>query len=273
MKNHPFIVATTAATVGVLLGGFIVVQLLGTPPKLDDSGNSARAAVEAKAPPSIAPPHIAETTGSSSAETVASKDCDQQTWPNLTRNCIKNGGAVASTATTQTTDRAAPDTKPAAPPIAAVPAAPPPIASVPVNAADAAPASHAATQPASVTATPVADPKPEAAVAVQAAPEQTADKADAKAKHVAKKSKRKAKEPSKKPTKELDDEGNSAFADNASDDRADRRSRRSPRIVERWTERDYDVPDDDGYGRRNVVIRRGHDRPFGGLFGGFGGDD
>jgi hypothetical protein len=71
----------------------------------------------------------------------------------------------------------------------------------------------------------------------------------------------------------LDDKDNASFADNSSDERADRRSRRSPRIVERWTERDYDVPDDDGYGRRHVVIRRGYDRPFGGLFGGFGGDD
>jgi hypothetical protein len=259
----PLIIATTAATAGVLLGGFVVVQLLGTPSKQDDAGNPARAAVEAQAPPSVAPPHIAETTGSGSADTVAAKDCDQQTWPNLTRNCIKNGAAVASTAATQTTDSAAADAKPAAPPIA----------SVPVNTADAPAAVHQEPKAASASVTAAVDPKPAPAAEVKPAAEQTAEKADAKTKHVAKKSKRKAKESSRKPAKELDDEDNASFADNASDDRADRRSRRSPRIVERWTERDYDVPDDDGYGRRHVVIRRGYDRPFGGLFGGFGGDD
>jgi hypothetical protein len=270
----PLIIATTAATAGVLLGGFVAVQLLGTPSKQDDAGNPARAAVEAQAPPSVAPPHIAETTGSSSADTVATKDCDQQTWPNLTRNCIKNGGAVASAATTQTTDRAAADAKSAAPPIAAVPASPPPIASVPVNTADAPAAVHLEPKSASASATAAVDPKPAPAAEVKPAVEQTAaEQADAKTKHVAKKSKRKAKEPSKKPAKDLYDEDNASFADNSSDDRTERRSRRSPRIVERWTERDYDVPDDDGYGRRHVVIRRGNDHPFGGLFGGFGGDD
>jgi hypothetical protein len=78
-------------------------------------------------------------------------------------------------------------------------------------------------------------------------------------------------------TAEPQDEDTSV-ATNGGDDRAtDERRERSPRIVERWTERDYDVPNENGRGRRQVtVIKRGGG---GGLFenlfgmGGRGDDD
>ena len=67
---------------------------------------------------------------------------------------------------------------------------------------------------------------------------------------------------------EFDDEDDTSVASNDSDDRAapgrvDRR-----RIVERWTERDYDVPASNGDGQRRVtVIRRSNGGLFEGLFG------
>ncbi len=95
--SHPIIVASGAATAGVLLGAFVAVQLLAPPEKLDAGATSPRAAVETRP----APP-IAETTGSApSAETAKSDgavaDCDKQTWPYLSRDCMKNGGARVMT--------------------------------------------------------------------------------------------------------------------------------------------------------------------------------
>jgi hypothetical protein len=75
---------------------------------------------------------------------------------------------------------------------------------------------------------------------------------------------------------EFDDDGGSAVAGAHSDDGdrnriADGRRDRQRRIVDRWIERDYDVPGEGGRGRRSVtVIQRGGGGLFGGLFGGFG---
>ena len=85
VRNHPVIVATSAATVGVLLGAFVAFELLATPqPGVD--GAPVRAAVETKATPKP----VAETTGSAPAgDSVASADCDRQTWPYLSDNCME----------------------------------------------------------------------------------------------------------------------------------------------------------------------------------------
>jgi hypothetical protein len=106
-------------------------------------------------------------------------------------------------------------------------------------------------------------------------------KNEAKEKRVAqksiKKSTRKPKVERRAPAKQDMDDDDSTVAsvdsDNAfSDDRGsyrrvdrhpDGRSDRSRRIVERWTERDYDVPDSRGGRRQVTVIRPDHG---GGLF-------
>ena len=94
-------------------------------------------------------------------------------------------------------------------------------------------------------------------------------KSEAKEKRHAQKTKRKSKgEPKAAAKQDLDDDSNT-FASADSDERAfeDRNSsrgdRRSRRIVERWTERDYDVPDSRGGRRQVTVIRR---NSGGGLF-------
>jgi hypothetical protein len=97
-----------------------------------------------------------------------------------------------------------------------------------------------------------------------------------KEKRLATKSKRKPKAPA---IQEAGDDGTTSLAssdsdDLVSDDRSRRRDDRSVRrldrrrIVERWTERDYDVPASNGDGQRRVtVIRRNGGGLFESLFG------
>lgn len=254
MKSHPFVFTTTAAAAGVLLGGFVAVQLLGTPAKQDAGAKPAQLALQAKAPPHIAdvPSQSAETMGSGSSDVVAAVDCSKQTWPNLSRECLKNGGAVA------------PADKPVAPSIA------------PVAASTAASGNSPPLVAPPIASTAAAEPAQAPAAAIAPAPVQAAEKPDARPKQVAKKVKHKAKKPEKQELNN-DDEDRTAVASDDSDDRIDRADRRLDRtrhVSTRWSERDYDVPDDEGVGRRRVVIRRGGGGgPFGALFGGFRDDD
>jgi hypothetical protein len=304
VRNHPVIVSAGAATGGVLLGAFVAVQLLATPKPPSDSG-IALAAVETKSAPKPvaeikpAPKPIAETTGSApTGESVASADCDQQTWPHLSRVCMEEFRAKNRSTRVVTTDKldkptiTAIETQPA---VAPAPAAPMP----PSSAKPAVPATVAvATRPAATeprkpapapspvvaSATPAAS-APVPAVAPAAPPQPvllappTVQPAavlpqpvakEAKEKRVAKKTNRKPKADPKAPAKQdADDDGGTfasadpderAFEDRSSSGRGDRRSRR---IVERWTERDYDVSDSRGGRRQVTVIRRNNG---GGLF-------
>jgi hypothetical protein len=281
LRNHPMMLASGAATAGVLLGAFVAVQLLATPEKIDANATSPQAAAEI----SPAPP-IAETTGSAPAvepakSDGATPDCDKQTWPYLSRDCMKNGGTRVIT--TDNLDRSTvgaiegskhPDTAKPAP--APAPAPSPPARSA-VTASNPPPAAAATV----ATTTAVApEPAAKSAPAAQptAAPEQTAAKPELKArpKHVAKKQKRK---PAKQELNGDDDDNNAVASGDSNDRFNDRRADRR-RVVQRWNGRDRDYydrreSDDDGQ-RRVIVIRRGgglFGSLFGGNFGGGGDDD
>src|SRR5262249_37128763 len=123
---------------------------------------------------------------------------------------------------------------------------------------------------------PATTPQPAAATAAPAPREEPARTAKTEAKekheHVAKKAKPKP----RKPARGLNNDDDRGYADNDSDDRAARQDDRdrsgSRHVVERWTERDYDVPDDEGDGQRRIIVRRSHDsNPFSTFFG--DGDD
>ena len=322
VRNHPVIASTTAATGGVLLGAFVAVQLLATP-KLPSDSAMALTAVETKVATKPveetkpAPKAVAETTGSApTGENVASADCEQQTWPHLSRVCMEEYRAKNRSARVVTTDKldkpaiTAIETQPPAPaaatasPVAANPAAPAPAPALPLPPGAtklAAPATvdvmpppaasqppkpvpvpvvAAVTPPPSVPAPAVAAPAvaPVAAtpqpVLLATPPAQTprpSVKSEAKEKRLAQKAKRKSKGEPKAPAKQDEDDdgdafasadpGERAFEDRGSRSRGDRRSRRE--IVERWTERDYDVPDSRGGRRQVTVIRR---NSGGGLF-------
>jgi len=265
LRHHPVVIASGAATAGVLLGAFVAVQVLATPEKLD-----ANAAQTKPAPP------IAETTGSApSAEPsrdAATTDCDKQTWPYLSRDCMKNGGArvvttdkrdqstVGAIEAPKSSDAAKPAPAPSAPGTSALTAGnPPPAAPTP------------AATTAAATTEPVAKPDPVA----QAAAEPKRDAAKAEPKPKAKYARKQKRRPARQ---EFNDNDN-AFANDDSDNRFyrfyDRRYDRR-RVVQRGNEsdriygrRDFD---DDGQ-RRVIVIRRGGGGLFGSLFGGRFGDD
>src|ERR1043166_6317822 len=86
VRNHPVVVASGAASVGVLLGAFVAVQLLATPQPRTDSAPAPQAALASKGEARPAP----ETTGSApTSERTASVDCEQETWPYLSRPCME----------------------------------------------------------------------------------------------------------------------------------------------------------------------------------------
>jgi hypothetical protein len=136
--------------------------------------------------------------------------------------------------------------------------------SVTAPAALAAPAAPIVTASAPVEASPSTPAAaPEAAAAE--APEQPAARAEAREKH-AKKSK-----PKKLRVRQRHDEDTSVATNDDDRDVGERRER--PRIVERWIERDYDVPNEDGRGRRRVTVVRRGGGLFENLFGMGGGRD
>jgi hypothetical protein len=252
VRNHPVVVASSAASAGVLLGGFVAVQLLATPQLRTDSPVAPQAVLASKGEARPIP----ETTGSAPADDrTASVGCDQETWPHLSPACVeemraKNRTRVISTdkldkpaiSAIEASPPAQPESKSAAPAVADTP---PVAVSPPVDLVSAPSAEFAAP-----------------------APSQPAANIEAKKdKHVATKSKRKLKaEP--KARQDADDDDDTSVASNDSDDRASEGRVDRRRIVERWTERDYDVPASSGAGqRRFTVIRRSGGGLFEGLFG------
>jgi hypothetical protein len=300
LRNHPVIVATTAATGGVLLGVFVAVQLLAMPKPRPENTVAAQAAVATKA----APEPAAETTGSAPAGENVAANCDQQTWPYVSRACMEEFRAKNRTTRVITTDKLdkptieaieTPPPMPRASPVASAPTAPTAPAPAPAPAFTSAvaaitpPAAAESAKPATSPTPVVAAPAPPEAAA--ATPPQPAAHNEEKDKRLTKKERRKIKRELKAAPKppvkqDVDDDEDSTFAssngherfaeDRGADSRSDRRGSRSRRIVERWTERDYDVVSEGGGRRRVTVIRRGEGRASSGVFGnifGMGGRD
>jgi hypothetical protein len=279
VRNHPVVVASSAASVGVLLGAFVAVQLLATPQPRADSAAAPQMALtskgEAKPIPETKP--VSETTGSAPTnDRTASVDCERETWPYLSRPCMEEmqGKHRTRVISTDKLDRSTISAIEASPPAPPAPESKPGAPAV-ANTAPVSPSSvDLAAAPSAVFAAP--GPLP-AALTSAAPPPQPAANAEAKKeKRVATKSKRKPRAEPAAPAKQESDDDETSVASNGSDDRAsDERSERRTdrridrrRIVERWTERDYDVPASNGDGQRRVtVIRRGGGGLFESLFG------
>ena len=273
VRNHPVIVATSAASIGVLLGAFVAAEIFAPVKTPIDAAPAQQVAVQGKPAP------LLETTGSAApGDRVAADDCDNETWPNLSRACIEQKRAVRVISADRldkpavTATEVQPPAAPAAimPPAAAGPPASTVVATMPAANEPVAAAPAVGLQPSFTPEQPL--PAPAAAQTAEVPPQPAATN-EVRDKRVAKKAKRKA----KPAVEESDDDGDSTVASNVSDDRdtesaPERRSVRSPgksrRIVERWIERDYD----DGASRRVTVNRGGG--LFEGLFGiGRGRDD
>jgi hypothetical protein len=240
LRNHPLLAAAGAASGGVLVGMVFTVQVLGVvagPPGGRQPADPRRvesAMVAASSPA----PHIAETTGAAVASDAASTaDCSQETWPDLSPNCVGSRrvrvvsprGAGQSTAASVAP---LPPPRPAdsAQPVVTGPPQPPPAAE-PVS------------------------PVKETAKAETRSPRHVAKKSRAKPKTVARRER-------DHPFWSEDDD----FTD-----RADRASRDSMRERHRGVRAYGDERDDSRRVRRRVVIQR-DEGPFGSLFGDFGGD-
>jgi len=288
VRNHPVIVASSAASVGVLLGAFVAVQLLATPQPRVDSAAALQMALapkgEAKPVPETKP--VSETTGSApTSDRTASVDCERETWPYLSRRCMDEMQSRYRTRVIST-DKLDQST------IAAIeassPAPQPPVESKPA-AADTASVSPSPS-PVDLVAGPlgsVCRPGCVAAAVTSAAPPAVATCGQCRGKEGKQRRGKKRKSASRrnpsgspKPNSSLRRSRSSMTtmirpspaAD--SDERVDRRLERADRrpdrrrIVGRSTEQDYDVPASNGDGQRRItVIRRSGGGLFEGLFG------
>lgn len=301
VRNHPLIVASTAATAGVLLGGLFSMQLLDTSQPRVGSTAAPLAATEIKAEKPTP-----ETTGSASAgERVVSLECERQTWPYLSRDCMEEYRRTHRAPRVVSTDKLdkqtvesieQPSTDGAKPLELAAPAvwAPAVVSTeplVPSSVAAVAPAAMPAVNdsagvgsaPASTPA--VASSAPQALAAqdlpaqsspTQTSPPQTTAKNEEKEKHAVKKARRKPKSERRAPPKpDVDDDSDdgtvaAAYSDDRDDEPVAVERRERPRIVRRAPGRGYDGPEEDDGGRRRViVINRDRGGLFGNLFGGF----
>ena len=135
--NHPILMATTAASGGVLLGAYVAMQIFAAPVPNDAKVPATAPVAESK--PMVKPVEKPiETTASAPAKEEAATDrCEGQTWPHLSRECSEQMQKNRPTrvVTTDRVEKPAPET-PAAPrseAVAALPAAvaPAPVASAP----------------------------------------------------------------------------------------------------------------------------------------------
>ncbi|WP_157100444.1 hypothetical protein [Rhodoplanes sp. Z2-YC6860] len=268
-RNHPLLVASTAASGGVLLGAYVAFQIFAAP--VEPRGPASPQPV-AQAKADTRAPAIAETTGSAPAtDDVAAADrCQGQTWPNLTRDCMEQmrSRTPTRTVTTDHVEKPVPQTQtapqaPSGTAVATAPSiAPSPEASQPANTQTAA------------TPMPAAEP-----AAAAANPPDAAKPAKAERRKF-KEAKRKAKKP------KSEEGGDRALAYAPTGDREDeqpfdRNDRRSLRAEDRDGRFDRSrrervivrgEDDDDGNrvfergDRRVIVIRR--ERESGGFGGG-----
>jgi hypothetical protein len=297
------LVATTAASAGVVLGAYVAVQLLVTPPiKNDDAARSTvQATTENKTVQTATESKAAraETTGQapSGDRDGTSTDCSRQTWPYLSRNCLELNKSAPRVVSTDKLDQPTVDAIENRP----TPERPGPSGQATANAPAATTPPPAAAAPSAAPAAPAAATVPAAAPAPggvdQAAGGEAAPPKVSKTKH-AKKPKQKSKPDDRTLAKADDDDRSLTKVDDNDDAPVSRESReerralsspdRSRRVVERWTDREeYDVPSSDGRGQRRVTVirrnggggsveriegnglfeRRDSGGPFGGLFG------
>ena len=286
LRERPLSLAAGALVCGALLGGLAVYQ----PGSRDGAAEAeGRAETTGSAPSSAASPNIASTKPAhvkaeeaigkeaeptAPASRTAAVDCDEQTWPYLSNECAERKRRSVRVITTDKL----PEPVVSAMEAPSVSASVPPAASAPPvnrNIANLTPAPFASVpspSPRSVEPTlePAAKPSAEPAAEPSASAAPAASMA-APPRDTGRRAKRKR---AKSRERTLDDRpvDDRSFEDHAIEvvdasaptrdriaDRSRGRDRSGARIVERWIEREYDVPSDDRSGRRKRVIVIGRD--------------
>ena len=275
--RSPLAIAASAGAIGLVAGAMFAVVLARPLPS--QSTDVAAATIPASpsvkqaettgasSPPEAAPPaaaHAAASTTNEAEQASALGGCERQAWPYMTPQCQAERDAGQRKVRVITTDRLA------APVVNAIEAQSPPRARIedkPVPQAAAAPAKAEAPAVAVEQPTPsVAKANTPEPVAASAAPETSApvtvtltpQQLRAEARVERRKAAQDARELRKREAKARKSLGD----DEVEEDTRRLSSRGEPRrgrIVERWTEREYNVRSEDGLGRRTVVVRSGRD--------------
>jgi len=223
-------------------------------------------------------------------EASASSYCEQQTWPYITQDCLTEHAAGQRKVRVITTDKIAAPVVSAIETSRASVAQPQKRAGEQPAAASTPPAAIAAMSPASTSVAKVsAAPAPTAGAKATSVPESQSfadhraaaaptnvataaiPAAEPKSQHASTKEthsknardKRKREAKRRAPSSARDDDDDAEDSDSVSTRVVERSNSTSTggRIVERWTEREYDVPSYDGSReRRRVIVRRSNDR-------------
>jgi hypothetical protein len=299
-RMSPVAIALTAGAIGLICGALFVAVLAMSFTQSSDVAQNQSVETTGAAVPARAEQQPMQTpdvaTATAEAATPASADdeskqaaaeCDRQAWPYITQQCLAERSNSQRRVRVITTDNiAAPvvnaietsrepsgakgegqakqplATPPASAPVAAVPAAPAQAEAKATPVVDTgAPPAPAQTVPLGERAVvPVAPVVPAAVPASQSKPQHASGKEE-RGKKARDKRKREAKSRRAPLTGDDDETEDSGSRPTRGLEREDSSSHRRGRIVERWTEREYDVPSYNGSQRRRViVIRRNGDR-------------
>jgi hypothetical protein len=259
LRERPLTLAAGALVCGALFGGLMV----GKPA---DSPNKApvRAAETTGSAQPSAPVARSEATPPAN-DSTASVDCEQQTWPYLSHECASRTRRSVRVITTDRLAEPVVSAIEAPPPASNVsPTAPPPAG----NAAP--PPSPLAPPPQTAAVEPSASvPPPAAASGTTDGPNKEVSTKEVSTKEVSPRevssrevsSREVSKQPKRKKARSRERSFDRSIEVDDESDQIGERDRRGARVVERSTEREYDVPSDDRSGRRRViVIERGSAR-------------
>jgi hypothetical protein len=272
-RNRPSAIAAAAGGIGLVCGALAMAMTAQpTPPPTERH----QAAVQVPSQGPVAARPLAETTGTApravrpdtpTAETAATptSDCDAQAWPYITRECLAKRHAERSRVRIITTDRITP---------------PAPVVGEPNRTAVASPASMHETKPQARAAVIAAAETPAETIAVESVPLPLPRPDVASAKLANENvaggiAEMPAPAPSKRARNarlQQREQGSLRRAAQSvrGEDRVTEMDRPRGRVVERWTEREFDVPSERGMQRRRVIVRSGGGYPpgpFGAMFG------
>lgn len=276
-RNRPSAIAAAAGGIGLVCGALAMAMTAQpTPPPTERH----QAAVQVPSQGQVAANPLVETTGTApravrpdtptaALDTAATptSDCDAQAWPYITRECLAKRHAERSRVRIITTDRITPPA-PAVVVLSRTAEAPPSSVSVHETKSQAPAAVIAAAEvpveTIAVESVPLPLPRPDVVSATlvnETAASEIAEKP--------------APAPSKRARNarlQQREQGSLRRAAQSvrGEDRVTEMDRPRGRVVERWTEREFDVPSERGMQRRRVIVRSGGGHPpgpFGAMFG------
>ncbi len=106
LRNSPAAIAATAGGIGLICGAFVVAMTSG--PSATPSQVAQKAPVETTGSATPMKVEPVQAPAPIKTETVAVSDCDRQTWPHITQQCLTEREATQRKVRVITTDKIAP---------------------------------------------------------------------------------------------------------------------------------------------------------------------